>query len=98
MFPAVWAKNSKLGNQPVDFKVQAFANVVQPDAGPDRTVMTAVRFLFSPSKQIGANLGVLPQRLTQRLGPAWIKEYIASRFGIQKKAPCRGETVQYDNP
>jgi hypothetical protein len=36
----------KFGKQPVDFKVQAFANVVHPDAGPDWTVMAAVKFLF----------------------------------------------------
>ena len=36
----------KFGKQPVDFRVQAFANVVTPDAGPDWTVMGAVKFLF----------------------------------------------------
>jgi hypothetical protein len=36
----------KFGKQPADFKVQAFANVVYPDAGPDWTVMAAVKFLF----------------------------------------------------
>jgi len=36
----------KFGKQPVDFKVQAFANVVDPDAGPEWTVMAAVKLLF----------------------------------------------------
>jgi hypothetical protein len=34
------------GKQPVDFKVQAFANVVKPDAGPDWWAMGSGRFLF----------------------------------------------------
>lgn len=36
----------KLGKQPVDFKVQAFAHVVKPDVGPHWSVMAAVGFLF----------------------------------------------------
>lgn len=36
----------KFGKQPVDFKLQAFANVVHPDAGPEWSVMGAVKFLF----------------------------------------------------
>jgi hypothetical protein len=34
---------AELGKQPVDFKAQAFANVVHPDAGPDWTVMAIER-------------------------------------------------------
>ena len=36
----------KFGKQPVDFKLQAFSHVVKPDAGPDWSVMAAVKFLF----------------------------------------------------
>jgi hypothetical protein len=36
----------KLGKQPVDFKVQAFANLVKPDLGPDWSVMGSVKLLF----------------------------------------------------
>jgi hypothetical protein len=36
----------KFGKQPVDFKIQAFANAVHPDAGPEWTVMGAVKPLF----------------------------------------------------
>jgi hypothetical protein len=36
----------KFGKQPVDFKVQAFANVVKPDAGSDWSDMGSVKFLF----------------------------------------------------
>lgn len=36
----------RFGNQPVDFKVQAFKNVISPDNGPDWSVMGFVKFLF----------------------------------------------------
>ena len=36
----------KFGKQPVDFKLQAYANVVHPDAGPEWSVMAAVKLLF----------------------------------------------------
>jgi len=36
----------KLGRQPVDFKLQAFANVVKPDSGPEWSVMAAAKLLF----------------------------------------------------
>jgi len=36
----------KFGNQPVDFKLQAFSNVERPEHGPDWSVMFAVKFLF----------------------------------------------------
>jgi hypothetical protein len=36
----------KFGKQPVDFKLQAFSHVVKPDAGPQWSVMAAVKFLF----------------------------------------------------
>jgi len=36
----------KIGNQPVDFKLQAFSNVEKPDNGPDWSTMFSVKFLF----------------------------------------------------
>jgi hypothetical protein len=36
----------KLGQQPVDFKLQAFSNVESTDNGPDWSAMLAVKFLF----------------------------------------------------
>ena len=36
----------RFGKQPVDFKLQAFGNVVKPDGGPDWSMMFAVKFLF----------------------------------------------------
>ena len=40
----------KFGKQPVDFKVQAYWNVVKPDLGPDWSMLFQVKFLF-PKKQ-----------------------------------------------
>ena len=36
----------RFGKQPVDFKLQAFGNLVKPDGGPDWSMMFAVKFLF----------------------------------------------------
>jgi hypothetical protein len=36
----------RFGKQPVDFRVQGFAHVVKPDAGPHWSVMAAVKLLF----------------------------------------------------
>ena len=36
----------RFGKQPVDFKLQAFGNVANPDGGPDWSMMFAVKFLF----------------------------------------------------
>jgi len=36
----------KFGNQPVDFKLQAFSNVEKPENVPDWSAMFAVKFLF----------------------------------------------------
>lgn len=39
-------KLHRFGNQPVDFKLQAYTNVEKPENGPDWTMMFAVKFLF----------------------------------------------------
>lgn len=39
-------KMVRFGNQPVDFKLQAYSNIEKPDGGPDWTTMLAVKFLF----------------------------------------------------
>jgi len=39
-------KLARFGNQPVDFKLQAFSNVESPDGGPEWSMMFAVKFLF----------------------------------------------------
>ena len=36
----------KFGQQPVDFKLQAFSNVESTNNGPDWSAMLAVKFLF----------------------------------------------------
>jgi len=39
-------KLTRFGNQPVDFKLQAFGNVEKPDGGPEWSLQFAVKFLF----------------------------------------------------
>ena len=39
-------KMHKLGNQPVDFKLQGFYNVEAPEAAPDWSLQFVVKFLF----------------------------------------------------
>jgi hypothetical protein len=39
-------KLHRFGKLPVDFKLQAFSNVVKPDGGPDWSMMFAMKFLF----------------------------------------------------
>ncbi len=39
-------KLHKFGNQPVDFKLQAFSNVVTPEGAPDWSMMFSMKFLF----------------------------------------------------
>lgn len=39
-------KLTRFGNQPVDFKLQAFGNVEKPEGGPEWSMMLAVKFLF----------------------------------------------------
>ncbi len=39
-------KLARFGNQPVDFKLQAFSNVESPDGGPEWSMMFAMKFLF----------------------------------------------------
>jgi hypothetical protein len=39
-------KLARFGNQPVDFKLQAFSVVESPDGGPEWNMMFAVKFLF----------------------------------------------------
>jgi hypothetical protein len=36
----------KIGNQPVNFQVQAFGNVIRPEFGPDWQLRVQLQFLF----------------------------------------------------
>jgi len=36
----------RFGKQPVDFRIQAFTNVVRPKNGPDWSIMASIKFLF----------------------------------------------------
>ena len=39
-------KLARFGNQPVDFKLQAFGNLEKPDGGPEWSLQFSVKFLF----------------------------------------------------
>ena len=41
-----FGKLVRFGKLPVDFKLQAFSNVVKPEGGPDWSLMFAMKFLF----------------------------------------------------